>query len=192
LEAETNLLCGSVVWLGGLADQSKETTMDETDSTDSIDARFAEYDDFVEQTGKWLKKRADRFHWYYNFSRTGLVLLSISIPAMTSNFFGPGGVAAVPYVALAIAILGALDGLFKPGDNWRHFRSYQLALQRYGRVSSSRRTELSLLDTGEEQEQEQEQRALALYKEFVLDIEQLLEEESKKFFEHQIQQLKRE
>ena len=161
--------------------------MNESDQNVSVFDRFAEYDEFVAQASNWLKTRADRFHWYHNISRTSLVLLSVSIPAMTAGIFDTFGETAVPYVALAIAFLGALDGLYKPGENWRHFRSYQLALQRYRRVSGSRQTELSLVNAGIERER----RALELYEEFVLNIEQLLEEESKKFFEHQIQQLKR-
>ena len=162
--------------------------MSEAEQNASIVDRFAEYDVFVEQASNWLKSRADRFHWYYNVSRISLVLLSVSIPAMTTGLFGARGEGAVPFVALIIAFLGSLDGLFMPGENWRHFRSYQLALQRFRRVSDSRRTELSLLPAGEGRNR----RTLALYREFVLDIEQLLEEEAKKFFEQRIQELKRD
>lgn len=153
---------------------------------ESVTAHFARYDAFVESTRKWLGKRADRYHWYYNGSRIALIVLSVSIPALSSGVFGPPGKDSTPIVALAIALLASLDGLLKPGDNWRHFRSYQLALDRFERVSQSKRAALELETDPEKSRQKQ----FALYRQFVLEIEEVLEEESKRFFEHQIQQLK--
>jgi hypothetical protein len=153
---------------------------------DSVSAHFARYDSFVEEVRRWLGARADRFHWYYNSSRIALVVLSVMIPALAAGLFGDFGKASVPYVALLIAGVAAVDGLLKPGDNWRHFRSYELALLRFQRMSQSRRAALEL----ESDADKRRSRGFALYREFVNDIEALLESESRLFFERQIQQLK--
>jgi hypothetical protein len=153
---------------------------------ESVAAHFSRYDAFVESTRSWLGKRADRYHWYYNSSRIALIVFSVSIPALSSGLFGERGKVATPFVALVIALLASLDGLLKPGDNWRHFRSYQLALDRFERVSRSKRAALELETDPEKNRQKQ----FDLYRQFVLEIEEVLEEESKRFFEHQIQQLK--
>ena len=155
-------------------------------ANDSAAGHFAQYDAFVEATRKWLQTRADRYHWYYNASRIGLIVLSVSIPALSAGLFGEDGKASAPFVALAIAVIASLDGLFKPGDNWRHFRSYQLALDRLRRVSQAKHAALELeIDTDKNR-----QKQFALYRQFVSDIEEVLDEESKRFFEHQIQQVK--
>jgi hypothetical protein len=153
---------------------------------DPISAHFARYDAFVEEVRTWLGARADRFHWYYNSSRVALVVLSVILPSLSGNLFGHVGTCTAPYVALVIAALASLDGLLKPGDNWRHFRSYELALLRFQRVSQSRRAALEL----ESDAHTRRQRGFALYGEFVDEIEGLLESESRLFFERQIQQLR--
>ena len=153
---------------------------------DPVAAHFARYDAFVEEARTWLGARADRFHWYYNSSRVALVVLSVILPSLSGNLFGDVGKWVAPYVALAIAAVASLDGLLKPGDNWRHFRSYELALLRFQRVSQSRRAALEL----ESDADARRQRGFALYREFVGDIERLLESESRLFFERQIQQLR--
>lgn len=43
------------------------------------------YEDVVEQTQRWLDKRADRFHWYYNASRIALIVLSVMIPTASGR-----------------------------------------------------------------------------------------------------------
>jgi len=178
------LFCRRGAWLRGrreAVDRNAIVMVDE-----SIATHFARYDAFVESTRKWLGKRADRYHWYYNCSRIALIVLSVSLPALSTGLFGPLGPKAAPYIALVIAVLASLDGLLKPGDNWRHFRSYQLALDRFERVSLSKRAALDLETDPEKRRQKQ----FALYRQFVLEIEEVLEEESKLFFEHQIKQLK--
>ena len=160
--------------------------MSSSTGDESVFAHFAEYDKFVEEARRWLGTRADRFHWYYNSSRIAIVVLSVMIPTLSAGLFGGIGTSATPYVALLIAILAAIDGLLKPGDNWRHFRSYELALRRFQRVSQSRRAALEL----ESEPDKRRQKALALYREFVNEIEGILESESRLFFERQIQQLK--
>jgi hypothetical protein len=152
----------------------------------SVATHFDRYDAFVEEVRVWLGVRADRFHWYYNSSRIGIVILSALIPSLTVGLFGDLGKAAVPYIALLIAVAAAVDGLLKPGDNWRHFRSYELALLRFRRVSQTRRAALEL----EMDLEKRRAKGFALYREFVNEIEGLLESESRLFFERQIQQLK--
>lgn len=148
--------------------------------------QVAKYEDFVEQTQRWLGKRADRFHWYYNASRIALIALSVTIPTLSASRLALGGHEVAPIVALLIALLAALDGLLKPGENWRHFRYYQLSLQRLRRVWQSKHAALELeADAGQRR-----QKGVALHRQFVLEIEELLEQESRRFFEHQIQQLK--
>jgi hypothetical protein len=146
---------------------------------------FAKYDAFVDDVRNWLSARASRFHWYYNISRVALVVLGVTFPALSTGLFGDRGKWFSPFVALLIAVLAALDALLKPGDNWQHFRSYELALDRAKRISQSKRASLLL----ESDMQKRRQKQFALYREFVLEIEELLERETRLFFEHQIQQL---
>jgi hypothetical protein len=153
-------------------------------------AKLERYDAFVSSTRTWLARRACRYHWYYNASRIALVVISILIPTVSSTgLFGGDGQQrehAVSFLALLVALLAALDGLLKPGDNWRHFRSYQLALDRCARLSRARRSALEL----ESDAEKKREKLWSLYLEFVQEIEGLLEEESRQFFEHQIQQLR--
>ena len=125
-------------------------------------------------------------YMYYNFSRISLVVLGITVPDLAAGLFGDRGKLLSPFVALLIALLAALDALLKPGDSWQHFRSYELALERAQRISKSKRAALAI----ETDMQKHRQKQFALYREFVLDIEELLERETRLFFEHQIQQLR--
>jgi Protein of unknown function (DUF4231) len=160
-------------------------SMSDLDANDPS-AHFAKYDAFVDDVRKWLGTRASRFHWYYNISRIALVVLGVAVPALAAGLFGDRGKFLSPFVALLIGLVAALDALLKPGDNWQHFRSYQLALDRAKRISQSKRASLSL----ESDMQKYRQKQFSLYREFVLEIEELLERETRLFFEHQIQQLR--
>jgi hypothetical protein len=158
-----------------------------TDQPDAFADQSARYHDFVDSTQRWLGKRADRYHWFYNGSRIALVVLSVSISSLSMGLLGEKAKGATPFVALTIAIVAALDGLLKPGDNWRHFRSYQLGLMRLRRVWEAKRIALTELEPNADKRR---QKAVDLHRQFVLEVEALLEQESKLFFEHQIQQLK--
>ena len=157
----------------------------ESPANDVVTAHFSRYEAFVTDLEKWLGRRADRFHWYYNVSRVAIIILGVLVPSLSTGLFGEKGKEVAPFAALAIAGLVSLDGLLKPGENWRHFRSYQLALQRSRRIFESRCSELEL----EADPHKRHQKGLALYREFVSEIEQLLEQEAKLFFDRRIQQL---
>lgn len=156
------------------------------ENPDDPAVQFAKYDAFVDHVRDWLGTRASRFHSYYNVSRVALVVLGLTVPALSAGLFGERGKFISPFVALLIALFAGLDALLKPGDNWQHFRSYQLALDRAKRISQSRRAALAL----ETDMQKRRNKEFALYREFVLEIEELLERETRLFFEHQIQQLR--
>jgi hypothetical protein len=154
------------------------------DAMNEIAAQYASYDTFVEDTQVWLGKRADRYHIYYNISRVSLVLLSVSLPAVPMLVRAAWSGKVQSGFALVIALLAAFEGLMKPGDNWRHFRSYQLALQRAKRIRDAKCLSLAM----EKDPDKFTHKRMALHREFVTEVEDTLEQESKIYFEHQSRQ----
>lgn len=137
-----------------------------------------EYTSFVEQTASWLGKRANLYHWSYNGAKIITVLLGILIPLLSQGLLGDAGKSAVPWAGAVIAALAAFEGFFKPGDTWRHFRSYQLALRRSLRMLQPALAEVQGSDPAI-----REEKLAELHRQFVTQTEHLLDEEARKFFE---------
>jgi hypothetical protein len=79
---------------------------------------------FLNTTIKWFRDR-----WYvnrilYNGSRITLVVLSAALPVLISNRLM---IVATP-VSVLVAIIAGLEAQFKPGDQWKHQRSAEIAL----------------------------------------------------------------
>jgi hypothetical protein len=85
--------------------------------------------EMVAQTRRHMKRQADRAMILFVLLRLGLVAGSASLPALTA--FADRRWSTV--LAIGVAILAGLDTQFRWGEEWRHFRSGQLALERYRR-----------------------------------------------------------
>jgi hypothetical protein len=88
--------------------------------------------DFVDECINWFRQRATRAQWFYNGSRVALISLSACLPALIAN--DPLGKEVPIIVSVVIAVLAGLDAQFRPGEQWRHHRSTQLALLRLKRA----------------------------------------------------------
>lgn len=144
---------------------------------------------FIETTAQWFKSRANRFHWFYNVSRTLIIALSLTVPLLSTEVTSLPSLAkwVLPVVTTVIAILAALDGLFKPGEMWRHFRFHQLALLRLLRTY---RADLAALEATPGST-EYGLKANELFASLVADTEKILEEESASFWPQRIQPLEK-
>jgi hypothetical protein len=85
-----------------------------------------EYLKFVEGRIRWNRRTADRTMVQYIGVRLGLVLVSAALPALTMLQDRIWAIAA----SVIIATLTGLDTHFQWGDEWRHFRTTQLALEK--------------------------------------------------------------
>lgn len=90
----------------------------------------ATYLAFVDQQIAYFERRANHAHHAYNALRIGMVVLGAVLPAFTSH--GWDGLATG--VAVVVATIAGLEGLFKPGDIWRLNRSTELELRRLKRL----------------------------------------------------------
>ena len=158
--------------------------MNNDEALSEIDAKIIKYWEFVDEVILWLKIIGNRYQQFYNAERILLIITSLSLPALSQSYEYQS---LVPYLSVFIAILAALDGLFKPGEMWRHFRSYQLGLRRFKRIYEPKFLEKVTLESNIEN---QITNSLKLYNDLVDQIEDLLEEESSKFFEQRIQKIK--
>lgn len=80
--------------------------------------------EFVNENIAWFRLRATRSQWAYNGMRICLVVLSAALPALTANHLS----VLSTVVAVVVAALAGLDAQFKPGEQWKHHRSMQIAL----------------------------------------------------------------
>ena len=124
---------------------------------------------FLDESVAWFKRRADRLHSFYNVSRVALVVLSAALPALTAN----GWDIAATVTAVIVAAIAGLDAQFKPGDQWRHHRSTQLALLRH-----KRQYELELARRPDEPD--------AAFQRLADSVEQLLAAEAEQFWKFRI------
>lgn len=83
---------------------------------------------------RWYKRTADRTMAQFIAVRSGLVLASATLPALAT--LAPR---AAILVSVLIAILAGLDTQFQWGEEWRHFRSTQMAVERLRRDYEMRR-----------------------------------------------------
>ncbi len=80
----------------------------------------------LDQTVGDYKALADRVMIQYVVLRIGLIVASASLPALTTIVDRKWSAIA----AIAVAILAGLDTQFNWGEEWRHYRSAQLGLER--------------------------------------------------------------
>jgi hypothetical protein len=94
---------------------------------DSFEAKFTTT--FLAEAIQRQKRMADRAMVQFVALRLTLVLASASLPALTTipdRTLSTGA-------AVLVAVLTGLDTQFRWGEEWRHYRSTQLALERMRR-----------------------------------------------------------
>lgn len=126
---------------------------------------------------RWYKRAADRTMIQFIVVRLGLVLASASLPALTTLRDTRWAIAA----AILVAVLTGLDTQFQWGEEWRHFRSTQLALERA--LRDYRRREHAVATSGPGGEPTTHEANFAtLY----AQAEDLLQSETDRFFRFRI------
>jgi len=93
----------------------------------------------LDRRAGWYKRTGDRTMAQFIVVRLGLVLISASLPALTT-FQARGWATAA---AVLVAVLAGLDTQFQWGEEWRHFRSTQYALERARRDYERRKSAIS-------------------------------------------------
>jgi hypothetical protein len=97
----------------------------------------AEFLEFLDLAIGRTKRMADRAMVQFVVLRLGLIAASASLPALTTLTDRTWSTVD----AVLVAVLAGLDTQFRWGEEWRHFRSTQLALERmrrdYGRRKSA-------------------------------------------------------
>jgi len=132
---------------------------------------------FLDQAIRRIKKQADRAMVQFVVLRLALVASSASLPALTTLQNRGWSTAG----AVVVAILAGLDTQFRWGEEWRHFRATQLALERMRRDYQRRRSALSngrsigAITTATEN-----------FDKLFADVEDLLQTESDSFFKFRV------
>lgn len=128
-----------------------------------------QYLGFVEGRIDWFRRHATPHQWIYNISRTALVVIGVTMPLFAD---------VKPWASVAsvtMALLAAIEGIFKSGDLWKHFRGVQLSLE------SMRRTYLRAR-TGEADINAKRK----LYDDFAASVEALLNREAEEYWQMRI------
>jgi hypothetical protein len=144
--------------------------------------------DVVDESIEYYRKHSRRHYRLYNTSRIGIVVLSLSLPAIVtisrsgSSSWAVLGASVIPVV---VAILAALDGFYRWGEIWMSRTSAQLTLRRIKREF--------WMDWNGIQLEPDETRAKAAYDKYtslVRAVEDLMQEEEQAFWGRRIQGLK--
>jgi hypothetical protein len=141
-----------------------------------------EYLQFVDERIKWYKRTADRTMVQFIAIRFGLVLVSAALPALTLLEHRTWAIGA----SVLIAALTGLDTQFQWGDEWRHFRSTQLALER-----ARRHYDLAVADASRGPSRLRARTGQASFSSFYEEVERLLERDAEQFFKFRIRPWKR-
>lgn len=136
---------------------------------------------FVRASAHSTKRKADRAMVLFVALRLVLVIASASLPALTVL----ASKLATTYVAVLIAVLTGLDTQFKWGEEWRHFRSSQLTLERLLREFDYRKTALAAGRTVGAVKSDADN-----FEKFSSDVETLLQSEADAFFRFRITEWK--
>jgi hypothetical protein len=137
----------------------------------------AEFLGFLDQAIRRTKRTADRAMVQFVTLRLALVASSASLPALTTLQNRTWSTAD----AVLVAILAGLDTQFRWGEEWRHFRSTQLALERMRRDYHRRKSALNdgrsigAITTPTEN-----------FDKLFTDVEELLQTEADSFFKFRI------
>lgn len=100
---------------------------------------IVEFLGFLDDAIRRTKRQADHAMVQFVVLRLALVAASASLPALTTLQSCGWSTAD----AVLVAILAGLDTQFRWGEEWRHFRSTQLALERMRRDYQRRKSALS-------------------------------------------------
>jgi Protein of unknown function (DUF4231) len=100
---------------------------------------IVEFLGFLDDAIRRTKRQADHAMVQFVVLRLALVAASASLPALTTLQSRGWSTAD----AVLVAILAGLDTQFRWGEEWRHFRSTQLALERMRRDYQRRKSALS-------------------------------------------------
>ena len=133
--------------------------------------------DFVTTTGRSTKRMADRAMVQFIVLRLLLVVASASLPALTTLTDRIWSTLA----AVLVAVLAGLDTQFQWGEEWRHFRSTQLALARMHRDFERRK---AAIDGG--RTIGRITTAAENFEKLYVDVEDLLQSEADSFFKFRI------
>jgi len=133
------------------------------------------YLQYVDERVRWHKREADRTMLQYISLRLGMVLFSASLPALTVLDNRTWAIMA----SIVVAALTGLDTQFQWGEEWRHFRSGQLALERARRDYDRRKYEI---------ESGYADAALGgeIFSMLCTEVEGLLQTETERFFKFRI------
>jgi hypothetical protein len=85
-------------------------------------------DDFVVRKLNWYKEHGWRPRWLFRVSGVLIILLSISIPFLTT-LEGVWKTVVLPAFALVVAGLTGLTSFFRWESDWKGFRQTQFALE---------------------------------------------------------------
>jgi hypothetical protein len=97
----------------------------------SSSANETEYLKFLTESVEWYRRHANKAMVLFILVRLVLTVLSASLPAFSTLGLGSQ---ALSIAAVTIAVLAALDTQFKWGDEWRQYRTTQMAVQRLHRM----------------------------------------------------------
>ena len=143
-------------------------------SSTAFEGKFIEFLDGAIQRSK---RSADRAMVQFVVLRLMLVVASASLPALITI----AGQNWSSVVAVLVAALTGLDTQFRGGEEWRHFRSTQLSLERMKRDYDRRQSALD------------EKRPIGKittqaesFDKLYSDVEELLQSESDRFFKFRI------
>lgn len=147
-------------------------------SCSGFEAKFLGFlDDAIKRT----KKSADRAMVQFVVLRLALVVASASLPALTTI----GNRNWSTGVAVLVAALAGLDTQFRWSEEWRHFRSTQLTLERMRRDYEHRQSVLNSKRTVGKITTEAES-----FEMLFTDVEELLQTEADRFFKFRITELR--
>ena len=136
-----------------------------------------DYLNYVSERAKWYKRSADRTMVQFIAVRLGLVLASAALPALTVLSNRIWAIIA----SVLVATLTGLDTQFQWGEEWRHFRSTQLALERAQRNFAKRGQSIAAGVTSGTARSDADN-----FNEFFDEVEGLLQTESERFFKFRI------
>lgn len=131
-----------------------------------------------------------RNNFLYNASRIGIVVFSLSLPAIVTiaqSYQSPLASLVVLVLPVLIAVLAALDSFFHWGELWMSRTATQLALQRIKREFWADWKSIQF-----ESQEARSKVAYQKYRELVKQVEGLMEEEEQAFWGRRIQKLKHE
>jgi hypothetical protein len=138
---------------------------------------IAEFLGFLDQSIVRTKRTADRAMVQFVVLRLALVATSASLPALTTLQSRSWSTAD----AVLVAILAGLDTQFRWGEEWRHFRSTQLVLERMRRDYQRRKSAVNdgrAIGTIATEAQN--------FDKLFADVEDLLQTEADSFFKFRI------